>query len=186
MPAKVVPAPTVSTVIHIDACKDGFAAVVVPKRGNPWLIQHGWTHEEAERLNVKRSTNSEPEAVVRVSELLVSLGDPGRHLFVSDHQQFTYAMQKGYSLSQENNERLKRLAPWSDIVFEPGRLSIADPYSRFHRKSLTSDDAAEAIARSRVYADACRRGSAYGIVGWGRSAPSRVFRENRHTEDPTV
>ena len=185
LPAKVVPAPAVSDVIHIDACKEGFAAVVVPKHGNPWLLQHRWTGEEAKRLNVRRSTNSEPEAVARVSEILVANGRAGRHLYISDHEQFTYALQKGHSLSEENNERLRRLAPWSDVVYEPGRLSIADPFSRFKKSLLTSEDVDEAVARSRVYADACRRGAAYGIVGWGRSAPSRVFRETPTQRVPT-
>ena len=150
----------------------------VPRIGDPYLIQHRWTGEESVSLNVRRSTNSEPEAVARVSEHLVASGVCGRHLFVTDHEQFAYAMQRGHSLSFANNERLKRLAPWSDVIFEPGRLSIADPYSRFLKCELTQDDAEEAVTRSKGYADACRRGAAYGIVGWGRSAPSRVFREN--------
>ena len=177
-PAQLVRPPMISDVIHIDACGLGYAALVVPHEGKPYLLQQRWSPSEVKRLSLHRSVNSEPEAVIRVSEHLSAMGRGGRHLYVSDHEQFAKAVAKGHSLSSASNERLRRLAPWSVVVYEPGNLSIADPYSRFRAHALSDEDAKEAARRARVYAAACSRGNAYGIVGCGRSDPARVFQEH--------
>ena len=174
-PGTLKRAPAVTVVVHIDACKEGYAAVVVPREESPYLIQHKWSAAERAALRTERSTNSEPEAIARVSEELQRRGTRGSHLFVSDHEQFAGAVAKGCSLSAANNSRLQRLAPWTRVVYEPGSQSLADPYSRFTKHFLTKADATEAIFRARKYAKACRSGTTYGVVGEGRSIPARVF-----------
>ena len=178
-PGRLVRAPEITHVVHVDACSIGYAALVVPLVGKVRLVQHKWTDDERARLRLDRSVNSEPEAVARVSAML---NDGGRHLYVTDHEQFVNAMNKGYSLSKPNNDRLSRLAPWSEAVYEPGNESLADPYSRFLKTRLAASDAREAVHRARVYADACRRGDAFGVVGDGRSAPSRMYRVKTPTQ----
>ena len=179
-PARVVRAPEIGAVPHFDACAKGFAAIIdLLDNSEPTLLTHKWTAEDRKRINVHRSSETEPEAAARISEYCETvLKVKGRLLLVSDHEQFVWAVQKGHSLSAKNNDRLRRLAPWTEMIYEPGRISVADPYSRFKRDKLTSADAAEVKRRSRVYASARSCGVTYGIVGDGRSCPARIFRES--------
>ena len=106
-PGKLARAPEITHVVHVDACAVGYAALVVPLVGAVRLVQHRWADEERVHLRLDRGVNSKPEAVARVSAMLRD----GRHLHVSGHEQFAKAMNKGYSRSQPNNDRLSRLAP---------------------------------------------------------------------------
>ena len=63
------------------------------------------------------------------------------------------------------------------MVYEPGKRSLADQYSRFRAHALSVEDAKEATRRARVHTDACSRGNAYELVGCGRSDPAHVFQE---------
>ena len=178
-PARVVEAPTPKTVVFIDACGEGFAAIIVPPSSSPYLIQHAWSRAEMSKHRLHHSTNSEPEAIVRVSRLLAEAGDECP-LFVSDHEQFAWALTKGSSLSQTNDERLAQISPWARVAFEPGRLNLADKYSRFQADMLLADDAAEASRRAKWYLSSRICGPAYGIVGSGRSRPSRTLHTERY------
>ena len=184
-PATLVRRPDPTVVVQIDACRMGYAAIIV-REAQAYMIQRRWTASEVKTLALHRSSNSEPEAIARVSEHLQQEGVQGTHLFVTDHEQFVAASEKGHSLSGANNARLSRLAPWTQLVFEPGSQSLADAYSRFHRNTLSQAHKEEAVQRAQRYLNACKRGKAYGIVGKGRSYPARVFHTPHASEKDTL
>ena len=188
VPGRIVEAPPILTVIHMDACRFAYAAIIDCLTSDPFLLQVPWSDDDIANLNLRRSTNSEPEAAARISEELTRRGIPGRYLFVTDHDQFALATQRGHSLSESNNDRLQRLAPWTEMVYEPGQMSLADPYSRLKRVRLTPEDSAAARRRSLAYVSACTRGvRTYGIVGEGSDVPARLFRSlSAHNVDSTA
>lgn len=172
--ARMVWAPQVDAVVFIDACNQGYAALVTTE-SDVELIQQRWHTVDRQRDNMYRSTNSEPEAIARVSEALQRMGVKAP-MFVTDHEQFMWAIRKRCSMAEGNNERLNRVSPWARAVYEPGELNLADKYSRFKKHKLDEKDVEEATRRAQLYRTCpVTCGPAYGIVGFGRELPSRLF-----------
>ena len=172
-PATVKRAPTPDTVVFIDACAKGYAAIMVKQDTVSPLIQHRWTDAEIGEQEVHKSTVSEPEAIAQVSQHL----EGSTTLFVSDHEQFVEALHTGSSLSESNETRIQRIQPWTRAIYEPGVLNLADKYSRFQSSQLSREDALEAVRRARWYRSSRICGPAYGIVGRGRSRPTRLHHQ---------
>jgi hypothetical protein len=147
LPATVVPAPTVKIVSFVDACVIGYAAITVWRRPDGSfevsLLQRRWDAKTLSTMDMGHSTNSEPEAIARVSERIAADG----HLIFSDHDGFIKAVAHGSSPSPVYNSRVRRCARsgLAALLFVPGCDMLADLYSRFQRTILSDEDRASAV-----------------------------------------
>jgi hypothetical protein len=147
LPAVVVPTPTIQVVSFVDACVMGYAAITVRRHPDGStgvsLLQRHWDAKTASVMDMGHSTNSEPEAIARVSERVAADG----HLIFSDHHGFVDAFAHGSSPSPLYNSRIRRCSRSrvAALLFVPGCDMLADIYSRFQRTSLSDEDGATAV-----------------------------------------
>ena len=165
------------TIVFGDACRLGYAGVVVHRDGNgdlsTTLLQSRW--ESGGALDYGHSTISEPEAAVRLLHATSQLHRGAHTIYVTDHAPFVSAHERGYSIAPHYNSCVGRILdrhPEAFLVFQPGETMVADKYSRFEASTLTVEDreAAEASAAAIFggnmgeTAHGCDVGSIWGEV----------------------
>jgi hypothetical protein len=177
-PASVVPVPCPDAVVFGDACRLGYAGIVVRRRSDGLfstvLLQHRWPQRQSGTVDYTRSTVSEPEASVRLLGEASKLYPGAKFVYVTDHEPFVGAVARGFSVSPGYNSRVGRLLdshPFVQFIYEPGESMLADRYSRFEASSLSDSDrkAAEVAAAAILDASACRgNGDTIANCGVGR------------------
>ena len=67
-----------------------------------------WDEKTKRHCDMAHSTQSEPEAALRLLGRAAQLHPGGRALYVGDHAPFIDAVDRGYSLSPGYNSRIRR------------------------------------------------------------------------------
>ena len=152
-PARLRRAPAPDVVIIGDACALGYGGLICRRARGKWqvdMVQQRWTKLEAERLQVKHSVASEPEATVRLTRKAMEMhGTEINVVYVTDHLPFVHAVDHGSSMRPEYNARVSRfrdLQPYGELQYEEGSKNIADKYSRFLVTKLTAADEQAAVS----------------------------------------
>jgi hypothetical protein len=152
-PARLERVPLRDTVVVGDASGDGYAGIVCKRRPDGsydvTLVQHRWGRAARSTLSLDHSTNSEPEATIRLLDAATRLHPGAKVIYVTDHGPFRDAYLHGYSKSPAYNSRITRVRdrhPHTRINFQPGDTMIADKYSRFVSHTLSDADREATIA----------------------------------------
>jgi integrase len=155
-PAHIRQLPDPDTVIIGDACRLGYAGIVVHRhadgRVSTDLLQRRWPAAGGRgTLSVGLSTVSEPEAAIRLLDAARRIYPSATFAYVTDHEPFVGAVARGFSVSPDYNSRVGRVLdshPSAFFAFQPGDSMLADRYSRFEASVLSTADreAAKAVA----------------------------------------
>jgi len=166
-PAALARAPQLDTVVFGDACAQGYAGICCNRAADgKWtvrLLQHEWDAAAKQAYTVTDSVVSEPLGAVRLLDETKNAcgGRALRAVYVTDHEPFRYALQKGYSPSPFYNARVGDMIdrhPLVEMEWSAGDTMVADKYSRFETKTLLPEDRALAIEKAKAILDARNKG----------------------------
>jgi hypothetical protein len=175
-PARVCRLPQPDTVIIGDACRLGYAGVVVHRLPSGELttamFQHQWRRRFGGTLDYGLSTVSEPEAAARLLDETAKLFPGMVPHYITDHDPFVGAFERGFSIAPGYNSRVARIRdrhPDATLSYQPGESMIADKYSRFHAQVLSAADAeaAKSVA-SQILCGVMGQTDCARVVGRGR------------------
>jgi hypothetical protein len=154
----------------------GYAGVVVRRLPSGELttamFQHPWRRRLVGTLDYGLSTVSEPEAAARLLDETRRIFPSMVPLYVTDHEPFVGAFERGFSIAPGYNSRVARIRdrhPDASLVYQPGESMVADKYSRFEAHVLSAADAeaAKTIA-SRIFGGVEGQTGDARVVGRGR------------------
>ena len=126
-PAQLLHMPQPNTVVIGDACRVGYGGVIIHRDADgvfhTEMHQRRWDPRTLAHCNVQHSTVSEPEAAIRLLGRATTLYPGCTAIYVTDHEAFVDAVERGSSISPVYNARVsahRRKFTMSRFVYAPG------------------------------------------------------------------
>ena len=145
------------------------------------LEMNDWDAKTLLHSDMRHSTESEPEASIRLLGRATQLHPGCTSIYVGDHEPFTEANDRGYSLAPGYNARVaaqRTKFPTARFEYQCGEGNLADKFSRMKQFILHRADIEEARSTAMEVLSRYREmgKTAYCVVGSGRGGgTSRVY-----------